>query len=265
MDELPPPLLAHLDRHDPGDIVGVYMYGSVVGAGLRPDSDVDVLALTRRSLTRAERTALVTLLLSISGWRGHRERFPDAAGRRPLEVTFLTLPDLESTTTRRRRDFQYGEWLRAELTAGAIPEPADDPDVVILLATALQPSHTLRGNALGEVVAPVPSHRLRRAVIARTPDLVNEVDGDERNVLLTLARILMTLETGDIVSKDTAALTVATRLTGPERVLLLAARAGYLGLVNDDWSERRARAHALANALANEIFQHESAAVPARD
>ena len=265
MDELLAPILAHIDRHDPGDIVGVYLYGSAASTGPRPDSDVDVLAVTRRSLTRAERASLVKLLLGISGWHGHLQRFPDAAGRRPLEMTFLVLHDLEPMTARLRRDFQYGEWLRAELTAGAIPEPAEDPDVVILLATALQSSRTLRGNTLCEVLTPVPSNLLRRAAIERVPALVSEVDGDERNVLLTLARILVTLETGEIVSKDAAAQTVAARRTGHERALLQTARAGYLGLVRDDWSERPSQAHTLANALANEILQQYSTAVPARD
>ncbi|MFF1946858.1 aminoglycoside adenylyltransferase domain-containing protein [Rhodococcus qingshengii] len=265
MDKLLAPILAHIDRHNPGDVVGVYLYGSAVSTGLRPDSDVDVLAVTRRSLTRIERASLVDLLLGISGWRGHLERFPDAAGRRPLEVTFLALDDLEPMTARPRRDFQYGEWLREELSAGALPEPADDPDVVILLATAHQSSRTLRGHAFGSVVAPVPSHLLRRAVVERVPDLVSEVCGDERNVLLTLARILVTLETGEIVSKDVAAQTVAADRTGPERALLLAARAGYLGLVRDDWSEWRAQAHALVTTLANEIVQQDGTLVPARN
>ena len=265
MDELLAPILAHIDRHNPGDIVGVYLYGSAASTGLRPDSDVDVLAVTRRSLTQVERASLVKLLLGISGWHGHLEQFPDAAGRRPLELTFLVLHDLEPMTARLRHDFQYGEWLREELTAGAIPAPAEDPDVAILLATALRSSRTLRGDTLGAVVAPMPSHLLRRAVIERVPDLVSEVDGDERNVLLTLARILVTLETGDIVSKDAAAQTVAARRTGHERALLLTARAGYLGLVRDDWSERPSQAHSLAKTLANDIVQQGGTAVPAQD
>lgn len=265
MDELLAPILAHIDRHDPGCNVGVYLYGSAASTGLRPDSDVDVLAVTRRSLTRAERASLVKLLLGVSGWHGHLARFPDAAGRRPLEVTFLALPDLAPLPARPRRDFQYGEWLREELRAGALPEPAEDPDVVILLATALQSCLTLRGSALGDVVAPVPSHLLRQAAIEQVPGLVSEVDGDERNVLLTLARILVTLETGDIVSKDAAAQTIAARRTGHERALLQTARAGYLGLISDDWSERPSRAHALANTLADEILRQDSTAVPARD
>lgn len=265
MEELLAPVLAHIDRHAPGGVVGVYLYGSAASTGLRPDSDVDILVVTRRSLSRPERVGLVELLLRISGWHGHRERFPDAAGRRPLEVTSLALPDLASTTARPRLDFQYGEWLRAELVAGAIPEPAEDPDVVILRATALQASRPLRGRALREILAPVPPQVLRRAILDRVPSLVREADGDERNALLTLARSLVTVETGDIVSKDAAAQTVAARRTGPERTLLLTARAGYLGLIKDDWSPLRTQAHALAKALAKEILQHEDTTVPTRD
>ena len=95
------PVLAHLDRQDPGGIVGVHLFGSAATSGLRPDSDVDLLVLTRRSLTRAERAGLVSLLLSVSGWRGHAERFPEVAARRPIELTLINTPDAKA---------EYGEF-----------------------------------------------------------------------------------------------------------------------------------------------------------
>lgn len=116
------PLLEHLDRADPGDVVGVYLYGSARTSGLRPDSDIDLLLLTHRSLTAPERAALVSLLLRVSGWRGHAERFPDAVHRRPIELTSIVTGGLRPLTDTPRRDFQYGEWLRARSApAGSSP------------------------------------------------------------------------------------------------------------------------------------------------
>ncbi|ONF73115.1 aminoglycoside adenylyltransferase domain-containing protein [Amycolatopsis keratiniphila] len=234
------PLLDHLDREDPGGVLGLYLFGSGAAGGLKPDSDVDLLLVTRRSLGEDERGALVSLLLRLSGWRGHADRFPGAADRRPIELTGIVAGDEPS-----RRDFQYGEWLREEFVEGCLPGPAEDPDVVILAATAHAAHRVLRGPALAEVVDPVPPDRLRDAALGVIPGLLSEIEGDERNVLLTLARIVVTVETGRIVSKDTAAALVGGG------VLLERARAGYLGTASDDWTGLSAEVASLASALAD--------------
>gem|GEM_PF-5892352 len=48
---------------------------------VRPDSDVDLLVLTRTTLSESERASLVSVLLSASGWPGHAAEFPDVANR----------------------------------------------------------------------------------------------------------------------------------------------------------------------------------------
>lgn len=238
-------LLDHLDREDPGGVLGLYLYGSAAAGGLKPDSDVDLLLVTRRSLGEPDRAALVSLLLEVSGWRGHAARFPGAAGRRPIELTGIVAGDRPS-----RRDFQYGEWLREDFVQGRLPRPAEDPDVVILAATAHAAHRVLRGPALAELVDPVPRDSLRDAALGVVPGLVSEIEGDERNVLLTLARIVLTVETGAIVSKDAAAETLAPALDGEGRALLERARAGYLGTASDDWTGLSAEVASLARALA---------------
>ena len=49
------------------DLIGAYLHGSSVLIGLRPASDVDILAVTRRSLDDGQRRAPVAGLLPISG------------------------------------------------------------------------------------------------------------------------------------------------------------------------------------------------------
>lgn len=57
------------------------------------------------------------------------------------------------------------------------------------------------------------------------PDLLTDLVGDEHNVLLTLARMIMTLHTGAVVPKDVAAEQVADESAGPVAdALHLAAR-----------------------------------------
>lgn len=184
--------------------MGVYLCGSAVASQLRPDSDVDLLVLTRHSLTPPERRALVCGLLAASGWKGHAVTFPDAARRRPIELTSIVTDEVQQWDQWPKYDFQYGEWLREALIAGSLPQPTTDPDVVILLATALSAHRVLRGPALDDVVPEVPLTLLRGAVTDNVPEILSGMEGDQRNTLLALARSLVTLSTGRIVSKDAA-------------------------------------------------------------
>src|SRR5690606_2336620 len=83
MHELIAPVLAHLERASPGDLVGAYLYGSAVSSGLRPDSDVDLLLVTQRSLTAAERADLTAVLLASSAG-GTKDR--NREGGRAIEL-----------------------------------------------------------------------------------------------------------------------------------------------------------------------------------
>lgn len=255
MEALLTPVLSYLDEHRPGDLVGAYLYGSAATAALRPDSDVDLLVLTRAPLSEAERASLVSMLLSVSGWSGHATQFPEVADRRPLELTSLVVADVDPLPQTPRRDFQFGEWLRAELLDGHIPPAVSDPDVVVLLAAAQSAHRTLRGQPLEDLVAPVPPELLRRAQLALLPELMNDPAGEERFFLLTLARILVTIETGRIVAKDVAARRVAPRLTGHDRALLELAGQDYLGLAHVDWGDHYDHVMALVPELVRLIRQ----------
>jgi hypothetical protein len=69
---------------------------------------------------------------------------------------------------------------------------------------------------------------------AALPSLLDNLIGDERNVLLTLARMWRTA-TGEFVTKDAAAEWAISRL--PEQIaeVLICARDAYLGRTKDAW------------------------------
>lgn len=259
MEALLTPVLSYLNENRPGEPVGAYLYGSAATGGLRPDSDVDLLVLTRTTLSESERASLVSVLLSASGWRGHAAQFPEVADRRPLELTSLVVADVDPLPQKPRRDFQFGEWLRAELLDGHVPPPISDPDVVVLLATAQSAHRVLRGQPLEALVAPVPPELLRHAQLALLPDLMNDPAGEERFFLLTLARILVTIETGQIVAKDVAAQRVAPRLSGQDRALLELAGRDYLGLAQVDWGDHYEHVVALVPTLVGLIREADEA------
>lgn len=237
------PVLEHLDRHSPGGMLAVILHGSATAGGLRPDSDLDLLLVTRRSLDRVEREAMCAVLLAHSGLRA------GAGPARALEVTSVVARDIEPWSYPPTCDFQYGEWLRDEIVAGDLPARHTDPDLAVALTAARGTGRPLRGPRPGSILPRVPSADLERAMRDSVPALLADFRGDERNVLLTLARMLVTLETGRIVPKDVAAARAA-RAVPLARDCLELAGAAYRGEARDDWTRGDPDPVVAAEALA---------------
>jgi streptomycin 3"-adenylyltransferase len=212
-------------------VIGAYAHGSAVLGRLQPLSDVDVLVVIRRRTTHAERRALVDGLLGISGpW--------PPVDRRPVELTVVVQSDVRPWRYPPVMDLQFGEWLRAELERGRpLDPPAPTPDLAPVLTMVVAGNHPLVGPPPAEVLDPVPPDDLRRAMHDVVPGLLLDLEGDTRNVILTLARIWTTLVTGELCSKDAAADWALARLPDEHRAVLQHARAVYLGEADEDWSE----------------------------
>ena len=122
----------------------------------------------------------------------------------------------------------YGEWLREQFDKGAIPEPTYDPDLAILLSQLRENSINLFGPEATEVIEPVPMTDIRRAIKESLPGLIASIEGDERNVILTLARMWLTSSSGRICSKDQAAEWAIPKLAKEHATLLEKAKKAYL-------------------------------------
>lgn len=220
---------------------------------LRPTSDLDILAVVGRATTADERRAIVQRLLQVSG--------NAAAGgpARPVELTIVRQSEVRPWRPGPVVDLVYGEWLRPAFEKGEIPEPRSMPDLAPEIALALAGDRVIFGPPPAEVLDPVPRDDLRRSVVAGVPSLLSDLAGDQRNVLLTLARIVATLETDEILPKDEAAELIAHRLPpGPLRDIVLVARQMYLDGVSDeqagaDWKNLQPVALEAATALVSEI------------
>ncbi|MDX2295810.1 MULTISPECIES: aminoglycoside adenylyltransferase family protein [Streptomyces] len=215
-------------------------HGSAVLGGLRPTSDVDVLVVLTRHTTEAERRALTDGLLAVSGVRAYR------GPARPVELSLVVHADVRPWRYPPVCEYLYGEWLRDDFEAGLTPAPAPCPDLAPLLTMARNGDVSLYGPRPSELFDPVPEADLRAAIVEGVPGLLADLDGDTRNVLLTLARIHTTLRTGRILSKDEAAALLLPRLPTEHRAPLEAARAQYLAGEYGSWADRlpAARAHA---------------------
>ena len=227
--------------------VGVYLHGSAVLDGLKPASDLDFLVVSRRPVELAERRALLAGLLAISG-------FPPTA--RPVELTVVAHPEIRPWRFPPTADLLYGEWLRDEFEAGAIPGPEPSPDLALLITMVLAGDHPLAGPPPAELLDPVPHADVVRASVAGIPGLLDDLDHDTRNVVLTLARTWTTVATGEIKSKAAAADWAAARLPPRHRPVLEHAKALYLNSRYDQerWSDDlRARVHDHAHHVVAEI------------
>ncbi|MFJ6511783.1 aminoglycoside adenylyltransferase family protein [Streptomyces sp. NPDC091406] len=235
-----------------GDLIGAYLHGSSVLGGLRPASDVDVLLVSRRPMDERERRALLGGLLRISG-SGHMTR--------PVEVTVVVQSEVKPWRYPPICDFLYGEWLRAAYEAGKVPRSEPSPDLALLISMTLAGDSPLTGPRPAQVLDPVPHSDLVRASVAGLPELLGDLEGDTRNVLLTLGRVWATLSTGRIMPKDAAAAWAIGRLPPEHRAVLEHARQLYLNChySEERWSETlRTQVRPYADHVLAEIEQLRS-------
>jgi streptomycin 3"-adenylyltransferase len=220
------------------ELAGAYLFGSAVLGGLRPESDLDVLAVSRRPTTRQEKRLLAHGLLDLT--------------KRPRHVEVTVVVRAEAPA---RIDFQYGDWLRPEFERGNLEpwEPRADRDLPTLLAMTLAAGVALAGPPPAEVLDPVPHDELVRAMAGDVGSLLDDLDSDTRNVVLTLARIWSSLATGELRSKDAAADWALERLPEQHRAVLARARAIYLGDEHERWDDLRPQLRPHAGAVAAEI------------
>ena len=222
------------------DTVGAYLHGSAALGGLRPRSDIDVLVVSRRPTTRAEKGRLVERLFTISG------RTDPLEAKRPIELTIVVESEIRPWRYPPTVDFQYGEWLRGAFESGNVePWSTPNPDLASLITMVLLADTPLTGPPPAEIFDPVPRRDLVSAMVGGIDELLRDLSSDTTNVLLTLARMWSTVERGAIRSKDAAADWALGRLPEEHRAVLARARAVYLGGEDDRWDdvELRLRPH----------------------
>jgi predicted nucleotidyltransferase len=224
-------------------VLGVYLHGSSGTGRLQPTSDTDVLVVTAAPMSAAQRRGLVAGILPLSGQRA------TGGPARPVELTVVVAADVRPWRYPPVEDFLYGEWERAAYEAGTLPARRVNPDLAALIAMTLAADHTLVGPPPAALLDPVPPEDLVRAVTDGIPGLLDDLEDDTRNVLLTLARILVTVETGRIVAKDEAAEHAILRLPAAHHAVLRRARDAYRGPDYGQFDDLAAAVRPCADAL----------------
>jgi streptomycin 3"-adenylyltransferase len=223
-----------IERHLASTLLAVHLYGSALDGGLKPQSDIDLLVTVSARPAEAVRQALLLDLLKVSAPPGQ------SAALRALEVTLVVYSDIVPWRYPPRRELQFGEWLRGDILADIVGPAVIDVDLTILITKARQNSAALAGPPAQDFFEPAPESDFFR-VLADTLKSWNATPdwaGDERNIVLTLARIWYSAATGKIAPKDVAADWVMARLPAAHRPVLLEARQAYLGQGEDRLAER---------------------------
>jgi len=225
------------------EAIGAYLFGSAVLGGLKPRSDLDVIAVSARPTTREEKRRLVERLLAVSGQEG----------RRHLELTIVVQSAIRPWRYPPSFDFQYGDWWRAEFQRGDLEPWSSNvkPDLAVMLTMVLLADRPLLGPPPATVLDPVPRDDLVRAMVD-LDELLLDLDWDTTNVVLTLARVWSTLATGEIRPKDEAADWARNRLPEEHHAVLDRARSIYLG-EDDLWNDLRLRVRPYVEHVVGEI------------
>jgi streptomycin 3"-adenylyltransferase len=238
-------------------VVGAYLHGSAVLGGLRPRSDLDILVVSSRSTTRDEKRRLVDRLLTVSSAN------PPGL-RRPVEFTIVVQSQIRPWHYPPSFDFQYGDWLRPKFERGGVePWPTTtQPDLASIITMVLLGNRPLLGPPPAAVLDPVPRADYLSAVVGDSDTLLDDLDWDTRNVILTLARIWSTVATDCIRSKDAAATWALAHLPQEHQLVLARARAIYLGEEDERWEDINPRVRPCAAYIVGAIKRLAADAAP---
>jgi predicted nucleotidyltransferase len=232
------------------DAIGAYLFGSAVTGGLRHDSDLDILVVSRRPTTPHDKRRLIQSLLSTSG-----QMTPQGRLRR-AELTIVVQSEVKPWRYPPRLDFQYGDWWRPEFESGVIePWETANPDLSVLITMTMLYGKTIFGPPPTQVFDPISRDDLVRAMVDGISGLQDDLDWDTRNVILTFARIWSTVATGVIRSKDAAADWALERLPEAHRAVLARARAIYLGDAAEQLDDLKDQVHPFAEYVVGEIHR----------
>ena len=207
------------------NLLAIHLYGSALDGGLKPSSDIDLLVIVAQAPDEATLRNLQRQLLAISAPPGQHPHL------RALEATVIARDHVVPWRHPARREMQFGEWLRQDIQAGVLEPPTADPDLAILLTKTRQHSIALFGPDITTLLEPVPHADFLQALADtlaqwNTPE---DWQGDETNIVLALARIWYTAQTGDIAPKDVAAEWLLQHLPVQHHPVVTKARRIYLG------------------------------------
>lgn len=227
------------------DLLGIYLFGSSTMGGLQKYSDIDIFVVSSRKTTYEEKKQLSNNLLKISGI------YSVSKDIKPIELTIVVESDVNPWQYPPKFDYLYGDWMRKDFEEGNF-EPwktKENPKLALVITQLLLSNKILFGSTPNQLLAPVPYKDFINATAVEVDGLIDNIDWDTRNVLLTLARIWCTLETNTIRSKtDTISWTIE-KIPNEYQSILKRAKAILLGEEDERWEDVKDQTKSCANFI----------------
>lgn len=219
-----------LRKHLKNNLIGTYMFGSGVESGLKPNSDLDFLVVVSEPLTDQSKEILIQKIRPIS------KKIGDKSNLRYIELTIIIQQEMVPWNHPPKQEFIYGEWLQELYEQGYIPQKELNSDLTIMLYQAKRKNKRIYGNYdLEELLPDIPFSDVRRAIMDSSEELIDNYQDDETNSILTLCRMILTMDTSKIIPKDIAGNAVAESSPLEHRERILLAVRSYLG-ENIEWT-----------------------------
>ncbi len=206
-------------------LIGMYLYGSLAYGGFDQDSDIDFLAVTRNDISDGEFSALQSMHARIGA--------AESVWAMQLEGSYIPLHALQDYDPARALYFHIDRGPGECLHRMQIDDPALSRGWwggwVLLRAVLREHGIALAGPEPGALIGTVAPGELKLAAQAILdgwaeplldhPERI-DLNGYQAYTVLTLCRILYTLETGAIASKPDAARWAMERLDNPWKALI---------------------------------------------
>jgi predicted nucleotidyltransferase len=195
-------LLGELRRILKGNLVGVYLHGSLAMGCFQPAaSDIDLLAVVRRPLPRRTKRSLVQLLLFLSG------------SPHPIEIHFLRPENInpwrhpapfelhfsEAWRKRFRRDLAAGSWKHLG------PKRRTDPDLAAHITVTSARGIRLAGKPIASVFPAVPRGDYLTSIVADLRWAERRLAENPAYAVLNACRVWAYVQNGRICSKTEGA------------------------------------------------------------
>lgn len=231
------------------NLLGVYVYGSLLMGGMQKYSDIDLFAITSKETTKQEKEKFEKALLKISGIYAVSKEL------KPIELIIVVKSEVNPWHYPPSFDFLYGDWLRKDFEAGNI-EPwltKESPNLALVITQILLSNKIVFGPNASTLLDPVPYNDFMTASTSEINSLVNDIGWDTRNVLLTLARVWCTVETDTIRSKESAVNWAINKLPDRYKPILIRAKSILLGVQSDNWEELKTEIKPCASYMVEQI------------
>jgi len=181
-----------------GDLIGLYIHGSLAMGGFNPDrSDIDLLVVTKKTMTVETKRKLAKLFLMCSN------------SPFPIEISFLNMNQLTEWQHPCPYDFHFSEFWReryeSDLVSGTYKYLNGDVNTDADLAAHLMITTTrgvcVKGRPIGEVFPVVPHSDYLSSILGDFKDCLTNIEEDPIYCTLNLIRVFWYLKEGVISSK----------------------------------------------------------------